>query len=128
MFKTDQEFILSQSKDFDALPTLDQKIRRFIDIGVEIYLRNAELRSKLQNIQTYLTDESFYNSTMKAYQELVMRQLPPLPGRDPQVVVYIVVTAFVGLMDRAVLEVKDLGKNKAFTDEAYRLFYNYLAK
>lgn len=128
MFKLDQEFILAQSKDLDALPTLDLKVRRFIDIGVEIYLRNAELRSKLQNIQTYLTDESFYNSTMKAYQELVMRQLPAMPGRDPQVVVYIVVTTFVGLMDRAVLEVKDLGNNKAFNDEAYRLFYNYLAK
>lgn len=128
MFRVDQEYILSRAKEFEGAQSLEDKIRKFIEIGVEVYTRNAELRSKLQNIQTYLTDESFYNTLMKSYQDLVMKNVPPLGGRDSQKVAYVIVTAFVGLMDRAVLELGDLRKDKVFQDEVYRLFYNYLAK
>lgn len=128
MFRTDQEYILARMKEMDAIPSLEEKIRKFIDLGVEVYTRNADLRSKLQNIQTYLTDESFYNTVMKSYQELIMKHIPPLPGRDAQKVSYLLVTTFVGLLDRAVLEITDLKRDKVFLDEMYRLFYNYLAK
>ncbi|MBX2987533.1 MAG: TetR/AcrR family transcriptional regulator [Bdellovibrionaceae bacterium] len=128
MFKTDQDYILARTKELDALQTVEEKVRRLIDIGVEVYRRNAELRSKLQNIQTYLTDESFYQTTMKSYQELVLRYLPVNPGRDPQRVAYILVTTFVGLMDRAILEMGDISQDKAFMDETYRLFTNYITK
>lgn len=128
MFRTDQDYILSRVREFDSAQSLEDRIRKFIEIGVEVYTRNAELRSKLQNIQTYLTDESFYNTVMKSYQELVMKNIPPLPGRDVQKVAYLIVTTFVGLMDRAVLELGDLRKDRVFQDEMYRLFYNYLAK
>ncbi|MBX3039158.1 MAG: TetR/AcrR family transcriptional regulator [Bdellovibrionaceae bacterium] len=128
MFRTDQEFIASQVKEMEALSSLEDKVHRLIDMGIEVYSRNAELRSKLQNIQTYLTDESFFQTTMKSYQEMVMRQLPPMPGRDPQRVAYIMVSSFVGLMDRAVLEIQNLSQDKSFKDEAFRLFYNYLVK
>ena len=114
--------------ELDAATSLDDKIRKFVEIGVEVYARNAELRSKLQNIQTYLTDESFYNTVMKSYQDLITRHIPPLPGRDLSKVSYLLVTTFVGLMDRAVLELGDLRRDKVFQDEMYRLFYNYLAK
>lgn len=128
MFKTDQEHMMARAKELDALPTLEEKVRRFVDIGVELYQRNSELRSKLQNIQTYLTDESFYNSTMKSYEELVLRYIPPAPGRNAQKVAYILVTTFVGVLDRAILELGDLSKDQEFLDETYRLIYNYLAK
>ncbi|HRO68373.1 MAG TPA: TetR/AcrR family transcriptional regulator [Pseudobdellovibrionaceae bacterium] len=128
MFRTDQEFIASRMKELESLSSLEDKVRRLVDIGVEVYSRNAELRSKLQNIQTYLTDETFFQSTMKSYQEMVMRHLPQMQGRDPQRVAYIMVSAFVGLMDRAVLEIQNLAQDKSFRDEAFRLFYNYLAK
>lgn len=127
MFRNDQEIISQRVTELDQLSSLEEKVRRFIDIGIEVYTRNAELRSKLQNIQTYLTDESFYQTTMKAYQEMIQRHLPQMPGRDPQRVSYILVTSFVGLMDRAVLEVQNLQQDRNFRDEAFRLFYNYLA-
>lgn len=128
MFRVDQEYILSRVSEFETATSLEDKIRKFIEIGVEVYTRNAELRSKLQNIQTYLTDENFYNTVMKSYQELVMRNIPELPGRDLSKVSYLIVTTFVGLMDRAVLELTDLKRDKVFQEEIYRLFYNYLAK
>lgn len=128
MFRVDQEYILSRVGEFDTAANLEEKIRKFIEIGVEVYTRNAELRAKLQNIQTYLTDENFYNTVMKSYQELVMRNIPQLPGRDLSKMSYLIVTTFVGLMDRAVLELKDLKNDKVFQEEVYRLFYNYLAK
>lgn len=128
MFKTDHEFIISRVPEIERLNSLEDKVRRLIDIGIEVYTRNAELRSKLQNIQTYLTDETFYQSTMRSYQEMVLRHIPPQPGRDVQRVAYVLVTSFVGLMDRAVLEIPNLAQDQSFKDEAYRLFYNYLAK
>lgn len=127
MFRLDQEYIMSRAKELDTLPTLEEKVRRFIEIGVEVYRRNADLRAKLQNIQTYLTDESFYHQTMKTYEELVLRHVPA-NGRNSQKVAYIIVTAFTGLMDRAILDAGDLTRDKEFTDELFRLVYNYLAK
>lgn len=128
MFHMDHDYIASRVKELDQLNSLDEKVRRFVDIGLEVYTRNAELRSKLQNIQTYLTDESYYQTTMKGYQEMILKHLPSSPGRDGQRVAYIMVTSFVGLMDRAVLEIQNLSQDKAFKDEAYRLFMNYLSK
>lgn len=127
MFKTDHEYIQSRAKEFEDAQSLDQKVRKLIEIGIEVYARNAELRAKLQNIQTYLTDESFYGTVMRSYQDLVVRNIPQIPGRDPAKVAYLMVTAFVGLMDRAVLELGDLKKDKSFQDEMFRLFHNYLA-
>lgn len=127
MFKTDHDYIQSRVKEFEEAQNLEQKIRKFIEIGIEVYTRNAELRGKLQNIQTYLTDETFYTNVMRSYQDLVVRNVPPIPGRDPNKVAYLIVTAFVGMMDRAILEVQDMKRDKAFQDEVFRLFYNYLA-
>jgi AcrR family transcriptional regulator len=128
MFQRDQEHVLSRARELEGLQNIDDKIRKLIEIGVEVYQRNSELRSKLQNIQTYLTDEKFYNTTMRSYQDMITRELPQLPGRDPQKVSYILVTAFVGLMDRAVLELKEFGRDQQFLNEVHRLFVNYLTK
>lgn len=128
MFQRDQEHVMARSRELEGLPNLDERIKKLIEIGVEVYQRNAELRSKLQNIQTYLTDENFYNNTMKSYQEMIIRELPPMAGRDPQKVSYILITAFVGLMDRAVLEMKDFGRDQQFLSEVHRLFVNYITK
>lgn len=128
MFQRDQEHVLVRARELEGITNLEDKIRKLIEIGVEVYQRNSELRSKLQNIQTYLTDEKFYNNTMRAYQDMVIRELPPLAGRDPQKVAYIVITTFVGLMDRAVLELKDFGKDPQFMGEVHRLFVNFLTK
>lgn len=127
MFQTDQELVLAKIRDIEGLP-IEQKVRRMIDIGVQVYMQNAELRKKLQNIQVYLTDAEFFASTMKGYQELIARHLPPMPGRNPQKVAYILVTAFIGLLDRAILDTKDLAGDKEFQQELERLFLNYLTK
>lgn len=128
MFKTDLETLQERIKELDSLPQLEDKIRRFIDIGIDVYTRNLEIRGKLQNIQTYLTDENYYKTVMKSYQDLMARYIPEHTGRSHGKVTYVFVTTFVGLMDRAVLEISDLKKDKAFQDEMFRLFHNYLAK
>lgn len=125
MFRMDQDLVMSRAKELEGLE-FDQKIRKMIEIGVDVYRRNADLRAKLQNIQTYLTDNDFLASTMKTYQELIERNLPNLSGRNPQKVAYILVHTFVGLMDRAVLDLGEVSKDREFQDEVYRLFVNYL--
>lgn len=125
MFETDQQWVTSKVRELEGLP-LEQKVRRMIEMGVQVYMQNAELRKKLQNIQVYLTDSEFYASTMKGYQDLIMRNLPQMPGRNPQKVAYIIVTAFIGLLDRAIIDMKDLGADKEFQQELERLFVHYL--
>lgn len=125
MFETDQQWVTGKVRELEGLP-LEQKVRRMIDMGVQVYMQNAELRKKLQNIQVYLTDSEFYANTMKGYQDLIMRNLPQMPGRNPQKVAYIIVTAFIGLLDRAIIDMKDLGADKEFQQELERLFVNYL--
>lgn len=126
MFRMDLEYLAGRVKSLENLSTLQDKVRQFIEIGIETYTRNASLRAKLQNIQTYLTDEAFYQSTMKAYQDMVMKYIPVPKDRDQQKVAYLFVTSFVGLMDRAVIEVANLAQDKVFKEEAFRLFSRYL--
>jgi AcrR family transcriptional regulator len=122
MFKSDQEFILEKLRDLDVEAPVDLKIRLFLDAGIEAYSKNIELRSKLQNIQTYLMDESIYNSIMQSYQAVIEKHLPQLSdSRSRQTVAYMIVTTFVGLMDKAVFEVKDIKTNKSFHEELFRM-------
>lgn len=125
MFQMDQEYVLSRAKEFENL-SLDEKVTKMIEIGVELYRRNADLRKKLQNIQTYLADADFMSRTMKSYQELIVKNLPPMQGRNPEKIAYILVTTFTGLMDRAVLDLEDVGRDQEFLGEVRRLFVSYL--
>ncbi len=123
----DKQYILRRFKelDVDRLP-IDQKVRTLINVGMEAYQNNNELRAKLQNIQMYLTDADYLKSTVKAYEEIVCRLLPAKSGRDINIVAYVFVTAFTGLMDKAVTDHPDLSKNQELAAEIYQLFEPYL--
>ena len=111
--------------EIDRLP-VEQKVRSLISVGIEAYHNNTELRAKLQNIQMYLTDADYLKSTVKVYEELVSGILPAKSGRNIHKVAYVFVTAFTGLMDKAVTDHSDLTKNQDLVSEIYQLFEAYL--
>lgn len=123
----DKQYMLKRFKELeiDRLP-VDLKVRSLISVGIEAYNSNTELRAKLQNIQMYLTDADYLRSTVKVYEELVSNLLPTVPGRDSHRVAYVFVTAFTGLMDKAITDHSDLTKNQDLISEIYTLFEAYL--
>lgn len=125
MFEKDREYVMNRSRELDSLVGVHEKIDKLIEIGIDTYHLHFELRTKLQSIQTYLTDEHFYKNTMLAYQDLVAKEIPAYPNRNPQQIAFIIVTAFVGLMDKAILETQQLTKDESFQNEVKRLFVGY---
>jgi AcrR family transcriptional regulator len=127
LLEQDKQFVLQRFKDLDIerLP-VEQKMRSLIGVGLEVYRNNSELRAKLQNIQMYLTDGEYLRSTMKIYEDMLLRVLPHQSGRDVQKIAYVAVTAFSGLMDKAVSDFVDVSKQNGLVDEIYRLFEPYL--
>jgi AcrR family transcriptional regulator len=123
----DQKYIMRRYKELDIerLPT-EQKVRSLIAVGIEAYRNNTELRAKLQNIQMYLTDADYLRTTMKSYEEITAKILPQQPGRNMQVVAYVAVTAFSGLMDKAVSDFSDVTKSEELINEIYHLFEPFL--
>lgn len=123
----DKQYMLKRFKELeiDRLP-VEQKVRSLISVGIEAYHSNTELRAKLQNIQMYLTDADYLKSTVKVYEELVSNLLPSIPGRNSHRVAYVFVTAFTGLMDKAITDHSDLTKNQDLISEIYKLFEAYL--
>jgi AcrR family transcriptional regulator len=123
----DKQFVLQRFKELDIerLP-VEQKMRSLISVGLEVYRNNSELRAKLQNIQMYLTDGEYLRSTMKIYEDMLLRILPHQSGRDVQKIAYVAVTAFSGLMDKAVSDFVEVSKDGELVNEIYRLFEPYL--
>jgi AcrR family transcriptional regulator len=123
----DKQFVLQRFRELDIerLP-VEQKMRNLISVGLEVYRNNSELRAKLQNIQMYLTDGEYLRSTMKIYEDMLLRVLPHQSGRDVQKIAYVAVTAFSGLMDKAVTDFVDVSKHQDLVEEIFRLFEPYL--
>jgi AcrR family transcriptional regulator len=123
----DRQYVLRRFKELEIerLP-VEQKMRSLISIILEVYRNNSELRAKLQNIQMYLTDGEYLRSTMKIYEDMLLRVLPQQTGRDSQKVAYVALTAFSGLMDKAVTDYGDVTSNQDLVNEIYRLFEPYL--
>ncbi len=123
----DKHYMLKRFKELDVERlSIEQKVRSLISVGIEAYQNNNELRAKLQNIQMYLTDADYLKSTVKVYEEIVYGILPAKNGRDIHKVAYVFVTAFTGLMDKAVTDQSDLSKNQDLVSEIYHLFEPYL--
>lgn len=127
LLEQDRQYVLRRIKELDIerLP-VEQKMRSLISIIIETYRNNSVLRSKLQNIQMYLTDGQYLKSTMKTYEDILVRVLPLQPGREVKTVTYVALTAFFGLMDKAVSDYDDISKNQDLVNEIHRLFEPYL--
>jgi AcrR family transcriptional regulator len=127
LLEQDKQYVLKRFKELDIerLP-VEQRVRSLISIILEVYRNNSELRAKLQNIQMYLTDGEYLRSTMRIYEDMLLRVLPAGQGRDMQRVAYVALTAFSGLMDKVVSDYIDVAKNQDLVNEIYRLFEPYL--
>lgn len=127
LLEQDKLFIMQkiQEANIDSLPPRE-KVSKAIDIAIQAYSINSELRAKLQNIQMYLADADFFKSTMDAYQEISIKLFPDLHGRNIKKVAYLAVMAFYGLMNYALVNNQDITKDPELIREVHILFEGYL--
>lgn len=125
MMETDIAAFQEKMANIGQMPA-EARIQRMVEIGLEVFRTNSELRSKIQTIQLYLTDTGFFLNSMKFYQEMITNNLPELAGRDRQVVSYVCVSAFTGLLNAAAMDNKVLADEPTLVSEITRLFNSYL--
>lgn len=123
----DKDMILFQErlKQMESIHQ-DQKLTLLFEIGLEVYSTEVELRSKIQNVYQYLVDQSYYANLMKSYQDLFAKYIPHSPQRDPQVMAYLCVHGFIGMMEIIVQDNKNFREDKKLTSEIIKLFTGYL--
>lgn len=125
MMENDISAFQAKMSTISSLPT-EARIQRMVEIGLEVFRTNSELRNKIQTIQLYLTDTTFFLNSMKYYQDSVAAHLPEIAGRDRQIVSYICVNAFTGLLNASAMDNKVLADDSAIVKEIVRLFESYL--
>ncbi|MNL33142.1 hypothetical protein D3C87_1550360 [compost metagenome] len=97
-----------------------------INLSFEIIRKNAELRAKLTTIQYYVADANYISDTLRFFTEIVRYNLPVIPGRDMEKVSYIIVNAFIGLVNTMNIDSPQFIHDPGITEEISRLLYNYL--
>ncbi|MBC7370221.1 MAG: TetR/AcrR family transcriptional regulator [Bdellovibrionaceae bacterium] len=126
LIEDDRQFFFESMRPFENLP-VQERIPKMIEIGFEIYRLKPELRSSLQAVRLYLTDQDYLTQSRKIFSDFVRANLPTIAaGRDPDKVAYITVTAFLSIMNNAVLGSPDLVNDPVLVDEMTLMFKKYL--
>ncbi|MGZ3771681.1 MAG: TetR/AcrR family transcriptional regulator [Bdellovibrio sp.] len=111
-----------------ALPPMsaEERVKAMVSILIDMGRRNAELRAKLTTIVYYVMDPSYISETLRFIQDTVRSYLPQIPGRDMEKVSYMLVNAFVGLMNNMAIDKPEAIHNPAIVQEISQLFIKYL--
>ncbi len=122
---SDQEKFLNIASEMKGL-SLDQRIEKVVESAVDLYENNFLLRRKLQNIQAYLSDQTFYREIIESYEKQLLQCLPGEPTDVKKARANLLVEAFFGIMDRAILEKEKLKDNEVWKSELKLMLRSYL--
>jgi AcrR family transcriptional regulator len=126
LIEDDRQYFFERMKPFETLP-VPERIPKMIEIGFEIYRMKPELRASLQAVRLYLTDADYLTQSRRIFAEFVRKNLPPIaPGRDGDKVAFITVTAFLSIMNSAILDTPDLVNDPSLVNEMTLMFKKYL--
>lgn len=126
LIEEDRLAFFERMTPFQDLPPTD-RVSKMIEIGFEIYRMKPELRSSLQSVRLYLTDHEYINQSRRLFAEFIRKNLPPISNnRDPDKVSYIAVTAFLCIMNNAILDTPDLANDPVLAKELTLMFKKYL--
>lgn len=125
LHEEDKKIALEGSAAIESLPP-KEKVLAMIQLGFKVLRANAELRAKLLTVQYYLADVSYMTETVKYFEELTLRNLPQLPGRDQKQVAKIFTNTFIGLMNSLAVENPRFDQDSQAMREIESLFLKYL--
>lgn len=122
----DRESYFKQMRDYAHLAPAD-KIPKMLEIGFAIYQQQPELRSALQSVRLYLTEQDYVVQSRATFTEFLLAHLQHIKApRSPEKVAYIAVTAFLGIMNSTSHDSPDLVKDPVLRDELIIMFKKYL--
>lgn len=104
----------------------EQRLEAMIDLGFHILRANAELRSKILTVQYYLADTNYMSETIQFFEEMTLRLLPVVNGRNPKAVARVFTNCFVGLMNSMVVENPQFESDHEVIKEVRLLFHRYM--
>lgn len=125
LLEEDKRILADRMRSISPLPA-EQRIRAMLELAFEICRRNSELRSKLTTIQYYVAEASYMTETIRYFQEVVKYNLPAIPGRDMEKVSYVIVNAFIGMVNTMCVDKPDYINDQGILAEMTALLYKYL--
>ncbi|KYG68361.1 transcriptional regulator [Bdellovibrio bacteriovorus] len=121
----DKRIISEKMRAISPLPP-EQRVKAMIELAVETIRRNSELRAKLTTIQYYVAEASYMSESIRFFQEVVRYNLPQIPGRDMEKVSYLVVNAFIGLVNTMSIDRPEAIHDAGIVQEITQMFFKYL--
>lgn len=124
LFEKDKIYFSEQIKSTQGM-SCNEKIRKMVDVGLEIYRTQPELRSKIQSLHIYLTDSRFYSDNLRFYQDLITEIIPPTKdNRSRNKMASVALHAFIGMMNTATKETLDI-QDTSTREEIIRFFSHF---
>jgi AcrR family transcriptional regulator len=127
LIRKDSVYFMEKMNQVNTLPP-DQRVPYVIELGLEVYSTQKDLRQKIQGIYQYLVDQSEFKKVIQYYIETLSQFIIPKDGREPRVMAQLTVHAFIGLMEKVVVENPDFMNDQKMVSEIKRLFLRYLCE
>lgn len=121
----DKALVSQRAQHFSSLSPRE-RVLAMVRLGFEALKGNAELRAKLLTVQYYLADINYMRETIQHFEEIAMRYLPTIEGRDQRKVAKIFVNSFIGLMNSIAVDNINFDQDAAMVAEIETIFLKYL--
>lgn len=105
---------------------IDSKVHTFIDIGFTRFHDNRPLRTALQGVQGMLDYWDTRRVFFEHYQKAVLAHMPPIPGRDREMMALFVVSCFNNILQLALTGPQTPEREDAIKKEVFLLIRRYL--
>ena len=127
LIRKDSIYFQEKITSINSLPA-DQRVPFIIQLGLEIYSTQKDLRQKIQGIYQYLVDQGEFKKVITFYAETLAQYIIPKDNRDPKVMSQLTIHAFIGLMEQVVVDNPDFIKDEKMVAEIKRMFLRYLCE
>jgi AcrR family transcriptional regulator len=127
LIRKDSLYFKEKITSINSLAT-DQQVPFIIQLGLEIYSTQKDLRQKIQGIYQYLVDQGEFKKVIQAYVDTLAQYIIPKDGRDPRVMAQLTIHAFIGLMEQVVVDNPDFIRDEKMVAEIKRMFLRYLCE
>lgn len=127
LVRKDSLYFQEKITSINSMPA-DQRVPYIIQLGLEIYSTQKDLRQKIQGIYQYLVDQGEFKRVIQSYTDTLAQYIIPKDGRDTKVMAQLTIHAFIGLMEQVVVDNPDFIRDEKMVSEIKRMFLRYLCE
>ncbi len=127
LLRKDSQYFQEKMASINSLPA-DQRVPFIIQLGLEIYSTQKDIRQKIQGIYQYLVDQGEFKKIINSYSETLAQYIIPQANRDSKIMAQLTIHGFIGLMEQVVVDNPDFIDDEKMVSEIKRLFLRYLCE